>query len=675
VTDHRERWRGIHGAQLPSWDGRPRTPNTDRRVLRWAAPAILLVCVLLGGLASTSSARDSDAEKSGRSAVLAPAWRPLEYEAPKAGTYDLPALGRAADGPVLDISGTPRRLHDFLGDKLVVLSFIYTSCPDMNACPMATYVLQQLQTRIRTDASLRDEVRLVTMSFDPTHDSPEVMHTYAGRVARPGADWQFLTTTSEESLAPILRAYGQSVKRDVDAAGNPLRTISHILRVFLIDRDKRIRNIYTTSFLHPETVASDIHTLLLQEPHDASGGPKVAVALTSAALHGPGDNKHGYEGTDYTTRSANLPDRQGRVADLLAFVRQPPRGLPAVPVPPDNALTPAKVSLGRKLFFDRRMSRNDTISCAMCHVPEQGFSSNEMATAVGIEGRTVRRNAPTVYNVAYAERLFHDGREDRLEQQIWGPLLAANEMGNPSVGHVLDKIRQLPDYAGLFEAAFVGRGPTMETLGSALASYERTLVSGNSPFDRWYFGGEEAALSPAAIRGFTLFRDRARCVSCHHVGETTALFTDQALHNTGIGYRRSMKHADDDLRVQVAPGTFLTIDPAVVAAASEPLANDLGRYEITGRPEDRWKYKTPSLRNVALTSPYMHDGSLRTLREVVAFYNRGGVPNEGLDPAIHPLGLTEPEVDDLVAFLESLTGDNVAVLVNDAFAVPIGDPG
>jgi cytochrome c peroxidase len=277
-------------------------------------------------------------------------------------------------------------------------------------------------------------------------------------------------------------------------------------------------------------------------------------------------------------------------------------------VPADNPLTAAKVMLGRKLFFDRRLSRNDTISCAMCHVAEQGFANNELATAIGIEGRTVRRNAPTIYNSAYAELLFHDGRERRLEHQIWGPLLAGNEMGNPSIGYVLDKIRRTPDYEGLFEAAFDADGPTMENIGMALASYERTLLSANSPFDRWHFGGEEAAMTAAAKHGFELFSGKAGCVACHRIGEQHALFTDQLLHNTGIGYRQAMGRPANELEVQVSPGVFLTNDSAVVAHSAERPPNDLGRYEITQRPEDRWKYKTPSLRIVALTAPYMHDG-------------------------------------------------------------------
>jgi cytochrome c peroxidase len=553
-----------------------------------------------------------------------------------------------------------------------------------------------------------------------------------------GSDWRFLTTESEQALAPILAAYGQSVNREYGEDGEPLGTISHILRVYLIDRQKRIRNIYTTSFLHADTLTSDIETLLLEEdvnlPRDgplrrrsgqasrrrrntaapqgermnssetnktaqaeeapfsrgrlearpelrrrapfarlptASEGESGAVQDT---LHGPGDDRRGYEHDDYRTRSKTLAERTGEPADLMALYTAPPRGLPRVPVPADNPVTAAKVALGRKLFFDRRLSRNGTISCAMCHVPGQGFANHELATAIGIEGRTVRRNAPTIYNSAYAELLFHDGRERRLEHQIWGPLLAANEMGNPSIGYILEKVRGLPDYERLFAGAFSGKGPTMDNIGMALASYERTLLSADSPFDRWHFAGEEGAMTAAAKRGFALFSGKAGCIACHRIDAQHALFTDQRLHNTGIGYRQAMSRPAKELEVQVAPGVFLSIDPAAVEAATERPPNDLGLYEITERPDDRWKYKTPSLRNVALTAPYMHDGSIASLGDVIRFYNAGGVPNEVLDPSIKPLGLDEAEIDDLVAFLESLTGDNVDQLVADAFAAPIGDP-
>ena len=170
----------------------------------------------------------------------------------------------------------------------------------------------------------------------------------------------------------------------------------------------------------------------------------------------------------------------------------------------------------------------------MCHIPEQGFSSNEMATPVGIEGRTVKRNAPTLYNVAYAQWLFHDGRENTLEQQVWGPLLARNEMANPSIGAVIDKINNSVDYDGLFEKAFE-RGPGMETIGMAIASYERTLNSGNSPFDVWYYGENTKAIDDEAKRGFHLFQGKAGCVNCHQIGKDYALFMDKRFHNTGVG--------------------------------------------------------------------------------------------------------------------------------------------
>jgi cytochrome c peroxidase len=399
--------------------------------------------------------------------------------------------------------------------------------------------------------------------------------------------------------------------------------------------------------------------------------PRLAARQSTERLTGPGDDKSGYDSEDYTTRSRALELRQGKAADLLGFVETPPLGLP--PVPGAEAVDAAKIQLGRKLFFDRRLSLNDTFSCAMCHVPDQGFTSNELATAVGIEGRSVRRNSPTIYNVAYAELLFHDGREDRLEQQIWGPLLANNEMGNPSVGYLLNKIRRIDDYAGLFEAAFSGRGVSMETLGEALASYQRTLLSGDSAFDRWYYGGNATALSPSARRGFELFSGKAACSACHLVGEDSALFMDNKLHNTGLGYRESMGIRPEKQVIQVAPGVAIEIDRDIIDRVGEPAPADVGRYEVTQNPADRWKYKTPGLRNVALTAPYMHNGSLSSLRDVVEFYAGGGVANEGLSPLIRPLELNAREKDDLVAFLESLTGSNVDTLVADAFAAPIGD--
>lgn len=385
---------------------------------------------------------------------------------------------------------------------------------------------------------------------------------------------------------------------------------------------------------------------------------------------GPGDYRDGYEKPEFRTQSRRLINK-GQSFDLVALVAEPPAGLPAVPVPDDNPLTRAGVQLGRKLFFDRRLSPNNTMSCAMCHVPEQGFTSNEMQTAVGIGGRAVRRNAPTVLNAAYLERLFVDGRETSLETQVWSPLLAANEMGNLSVGAVIEKIEGLADYAGLFDEAF-DRGPGMETIGMALASYQRALLAGASPFDRWNRDRDETALGDEARRGHKLFVGKALCSACHIAAGDTPMFTDDAFHNTGVGYEATTMARGRRRSVAVAPGQRIEVDTAALDAVGGRRMGDLGLYELTGDPSDRWKYRTPSLRNVAITAPYMHDGSLPTLEAVVRFYVEGGVPNEELDPLIRPLALDESEIAALVAFLESLTGGNVLDLVADGNAAPVG---
>ncbi len=331
----------------------------------------------------------------------------------------------------------------------------------------------------------------------------------------------------------------------------------------------------------------------------------------------------------------------------------PPLGLPPVPYPADNPPTAAKRALGEKLFFDRRLSFNGTMSCAMCHVPEQGFTVNELATPVGMEGASVRRNAPTILNVAYHPRLFHDGRDGALETQIWGPLLAVNEMGNPSVGHVIDTLRSLADYAGLFEAAFGGLGATADTIGKALATYERSLVAGGSRFDCFRYAGRNNALSDVERAGYALFIGKAHCATCHQLGEKTALFSDFRYHNTGIGWRHAQRQ--ESYRVDLGGGASANVSEAVVRRLGEPEANDLGRFEISQDPQDRWAYKTPMLREVARTAPYMHDGSLPTLESVVAYYNGGGAGAPDQAPEIAPLGLGAGEERALVAFLRSLS--------------------
>ena len=319
-----------------------------------------------------------------------------------------------------------------------------------------------------------------------------------------------------------------------------------------------------------------------------------AQSDTKRPQQGPGDFRQGYERADYRTSSASLQARRGVQADLLAVLDKPPLGLPAIPVPNDNPVTGDKVQLGRKLFFDRRLSANNTLSCAMCHIAEQGLAQNELKTPVGIGGKRVRRNSPTIYNTAYLKRLFHDGREISLENQVWGPLLAGNEMGNLSIGTVIQRIQSLSDYDNLFERAF-GRGPDMQTIGMALASYERTLVSGDSPFDRWYFGQNESTFSEPAQRGFELFRGKAGCVACHKVAQEFALFTDDGFHNTGVGYYATMRPDSEDLVVLLAPGQAERVQTDLLQTTGTEHFRDLGRYEVTGLPADRWRYRTPVL--------------------------------------------------------------------------------
>ena len=602
---------------------------------------------------------------------LAPGYGALEFSAPAPGSYTLPVLGAAADGHVLDTQGKALSLHSLMGDKVVLLSFIYAGCSDVNGCPLATAVLHKIKNRLKQEPEVAAQLRLVTLSFDPEHDTPEMMQHYGQELQDKALEWHFLTARSEQDLQPILERYPQNIHKIYDAQGRDTSTFSHNLRVYLIDKNKQLRNIYSVAFLHPDTLINDIKTLLAA-PKQAPAHAGAQKSIDQPGLYAPGDNKSAYESSDYQTHSIALTQRLGQAADLLKTVKKPPLGLPAVSVSAGNPLTKARVSLGRKLFYDRRLSLNNTISCAICHVPEQGFSSNEMATAVGIEGRTVRRNTPTLYNVAYAQTLFHDSRETTLEQQIWGPLLAHNEMANPSIGYVIDKIKHSTDYNGLFKRAF-GKEPGMETIGMAIAAYERTLNSGNSAFDRWYYGKERKVLDMAAQRGFGLFNGKANCVSCHTINKNDALFTDNNNHNTGIGYAEALGKTDPTRRVQVAPGVYVDVAATLITAVSEPKANDLGRYEVTQNPKDLWKYKTPSLRNVALTAPYMHNGAIATLQQVVEFYNRGGIANENLDPLIRPLHLTALEISDLTAFLAALTGDNVQELVADAFAAPVGD--
>ena len=351
---------------------------------------------------------------------------------------------------------------------------------------------------------------------------------------------------------------------------------------------------------------------------------------------------------------------------LAGDTENPTLGLPAIAIPTDNPLTPEKIALGKKLFMDRRLSLNNTLSCAMCHVPEQAFTQNELATSVGFEGKSLRRNAPTLLNVALHDRFQRDGAKLSLETQVWGPLLARNEMANGTVNAVVARIESLPDYQGLFAQAFAGKSAGEITIGQALASFERSLLAGDSRFDRWYFNRDENALSTSEKAGFGVFMS-ANCNACHRLDERAAPFTDNRFHNTGV-HAESQRRAAQPISLQLAPGIYVEINPDSLANVSELEQNDEGRFEVSGDANDRYAFKTPSLRNVALTGPYMHDGSLATLAAVVEFY---AAIYRGEGKPIEPeRKWTALEKSNLVEFLHALTAEQLTAKFPPARAKP-----
>lgn len=318
------------------------------------------------------------------------------------------------------------------------------------------------------------------------------------------------------------------------------------------------------------------------------------------------------------------------VTVLLAFLllhgaaasaEPPPLGLGPVPVPAGNPPNPAKIELGRRLFFDVRLSSDGSVSCASCHRPD-AFFADDRPFSIGIGGLSGGRNAPSLLNSAYAARLMWDGRSLTLEDQVIYPLMHPREMRN-TPERAVRTLAADPDYPTLFGRAFGDTVVTWERVARAVAAFQRTLLSAGAPFDR-FMAGDENALTASGRRGYALFTGRAGCVACHVYSRERPLFSDFAFHNIGLAW------------------------------AATP---DLGRYEISRERVDKGAFRTPSLRNVARTAPYMHDGRLRTLADVVAYYARGEAANAFVDPRIRPLHLGDEEKRDLVAFLESLTGN------------------
>lgn len=295
-----------------------------------------------------------------------------------------------------------------------------------------------------------------------------------------------------------------------------------------------------------------------------------------------------------------------------------PRGLQPIVWPKDNPYSVEKAELGRLLYFDKRLSADETVACASCHVPQHAFAEPS-TLSTGIRGQRGVRNSPTILNRAYSLAQFWDGRAATLEEQVKGPIVNPVEMGNTEEACV-DRLRRVQGYRLLFMDAFGTPDFTMDHIAMAVATFERTLLSGNSPYDR-YRDGDRKALNPAQARGMKIFFDKAKCDKCHE----GLNFTSNSFRNIGIGMDKP--------------------NP------------DLGRYEVTKDPLDWGSFKTPTLREAANTAPYMHDGSLKSLDEVVEYYDKSGTWNKNLDHDIKPLKLTRDEKADLVAFLKSLSGE------------------
>ena len=280
--------------------------------------------------------------------------------------------------------------------------------------------------------------------------------------------------------------------------------------------------------------------------------------------------------------------------------------------PNDEEHSQQEIELGKVLFFDTRLSTNKQQSCASCHNPDLGFGDG-MKGGLGTMGGKLGRNTPHIYNLAWSSTFFWDGRASSLEEQALGPIEAPGEM-NMSLSDLIPRLQKIPYYQEAFTNVYGTSGVTAENIGKAIAAFERTVIVDDTPFDR-YMNGDKSAMSPAAVRGMHLYEGKANCTKCHDGPN----FTDDSFHNIGVG------------------------------------GNDPGRQDIEQGANNNGAFKTPGLRNTLLTAPYMHDGSLGTLEDVVRFYNEGGTDKKNLDKLIVPLNLTEDEIFDLVAFLGALT--------------------
>jgi cytochrome c peroxidase len=350
-----------------------------------------------------------------------------------------------------------------------------------------------------------------------------------------------------------------------------------------------------------------------------------------------------------------------RSSDQVGF----PKALTGYLISP-TSLRPARVALGQKLFFEPRLSGDGTVACATCHDPARAFTDGR-PLSVGIHGSIGQRNAPTILNALYNKHQFWDGRVTTLEEQAALPITNPAEMGSTSIGDAISRIAGDKDYQAQFRQAF-GGGVNEKDMLSAIAAYERTLASFDSPFDH-FTAGEANAISDSAKRGWELFNTKARCNLCHALTDNqrdATLFMDNDFHNIGIGIIRHRvgplaQQAEHDL----AQGHLSDVDAAAIGSE----LSVLGRFLVTKRPADIASFKTPGLRNVLVTAPYFHDGSMQTLWDVMDHYNKGdGIADPWLDKDMQPLALTEQAIDDVVAFLASLTSPQYKELSDREYA-------
>jgi cytochrome c peroxidase len=384
----------------------------------------------------------------------------------------------------------------------------------------------------------------------------------------------------------------------------------------------------------------------------------VVFAGALPAAEAPQGGKHGAQDTQLQQQSLDK---------LLAAQGSTPKGVDPVAwssmyVPADNAVTPDRVALGRKLYFDARLSKDGTVSCATCHDVSRGFTDHRNVSE-GVGDHLGRRSAPTTLNAALFQSMFWDGRAPTLEEQAKLPILNPIEMGHPDGASAMAAIGADPAYKELFQKAY-GRAPSYDDVGRAIATFERTLIFLDAPFDR-FVAGERSAISPAAQRGLALFNGKGRCVSCHMINDSNPLGTDNLFHNIGVSARKQNFEglANRALAAIKENDSVETLDKL----ALQTDMSELGRFMITRNRSDIGAFKTEQLRNVGITAPYMHDGTLKTLWDVIDHYNKGGETNPYLDGGIEPLNLSEEEINDLVAFLFTLTDTRFAAGNDAAF--------